>query len=996
MALSGWTKSCSISIAANKLPYTHANQVVTLYTSHFPTGMVTSGGADACKSDGGDIRFSSDAAGNVLLPFDIEVCSLNATPANSVLIVHFKTSVTANAAFTVYCWWGNPQASAPAKDNAIGAANCWSEIYGIMYLQENPTSYTTTATKWKCFKEATGRYSSGSMLGSPTQVTGPITGMKAVSISATNGIQIPEVIATGSSDTFVMACWVKPATTDYSGALFLSGASEMLIGWDTSGQCKWQYAGGYANPQFGLGKGSAWKLVVVQVSGSSALFYIDPTQSAFNVGSITSLTNLQYLGGADTAGSVKAGAYSICHFMIGKFAQPSITFWQNMQKNVDNIATLATPSAITTSSVSASLTLTGLVDGTEVRVYSGSTEVAGVESSSGGTFTYNYTSAFTATIVIHNLGKQYVRYASVSLSSSGATIPIQQINDSWYKGTVPSNLNSTNVTISTASTPYTIKLNNATTANLQDLYSYLMQLWKSDASLISKQFPFVPVTDEMFIMNDPWNFADSTTINSIKGAGWSRRNSSDVAIEEYCNVTTLGSINGTAYYSQTTSPTGSVTNAVASGAMNQAVKIYGNSSNGNVDYRSTAFSVYSRVLGYQFDSYDLLSAQSIPTLTFRKYALPLTSASADLNQTVTSTATLSGAPYNKMVLSDCKYAGVGSAWAATTAYVINRVLPVTWGSDTGAWVASTAYTQGQRISISGTDRGSWITARSYSVGDTVYAVDPTSGGGDCVVTWYCYSAHTSGGFSTDVSTKWVKFYGSMVCTTAHTSGTTMATDISDINKWAPSNAWVRATSAHTSGSSVYADLISGKLVAYEGARLVSGTWQLFTKTIDGGGLTLKNIYMAHQYRLTLASNILSGSVSKNGNLSGSYLGYVGNTLVTTTGVYVDNFAPADANSIEFRDYSGARVVNPITVTFTITGLEVNSEVDIFDPSTKVSITQVENTTDGTYSYSYTYTADKTVSIAIMTPTSMFIRYDNIVLGSQSQTLPVQLQEDRWD
>jgi hypothetical protein len=433
MALSGWTKKCSIAIAANKLGYTQTNQVVMLDTAHFPTGMVTLGGADACKSDGGDIRFSTDANGDTLIPFDIVRISLNATPANSVLVCVFKTNVTANAAFTVYCHWGNPAASRVADADTVGAGNCWSELYGVLYLQEDPGTVSTAATQWKFFKEATGRYSAASEIGACQQVAGPTSGLKAVAINATNGIRIPEVVSTGASDTFTCAAFIRPAgttypgsvpTNDYSGAVFLAGASEMLIGWSTSGECKWQYAGGYANPQFGVGKGNKWRVWVTQVSGTSANFYLDPTAAAFSVGSITSLTNLQYLGGSDTGGTVKAGAYHICFFMIGKFALPNINFFRNLQNNLDNSATLATPGSIQSSSVAASLTLTGLVDGTEVRVYNGATEVAGVESSSGGTFTYNYSSAFTScdTIVFRYLPEE-LRFLSSRLMIYGTKVP---------------------------------------------------------------------------------------------------------------------------------------------------------------------------------------------------------------------------------------------------------------------------------------------------------------------------------------------------------------------------------------------------------------------------------------------------------------------------------------------------------------------------------------------------------------------------------------------
>ncbi len=85
-----------------------------------------------------------------------------------------------------------------------------------------------------------------------------------------------------------------------------------------------------------------------------------------------------------------------------------------------------------------SLELTNLVVGSEIRVYSGSTEpktieITGVESSTD-TFTYVYTYVLdmNTDIVIHSLGYVYIRLYDIVLSSSNLSIPIQQQKDRWY------------------------------------------------------------------------------------------------------------------------------------------------------------------------------------------------------------------------------------------------------------------------------------------------------------------------------------------------------------------------------------------------------------------------------------------------------------------------------------------------------------------------------------------------------------------------------------
>lgn len=81
------------------------------------------------------------------------------------------------------------------------------------------------------------------------------------------------------------------------------------------------------------------------------------------------------------------------------------------------------------------LTLTGLVANSEVRIYSAgtTTELAGVENS-GTTFQYSYTYAASTfvDIVIHNVGYVYQRLANLELGSANSSIPITQIFDRNY------------------------------------------------------------------------------------------------------------------------------------------------------------------------------------------------------------------------------------------------------------------------------------------------------------------------------------------------------------------------------------------------------------------------------------------------------------------------------------------------------------------------------------------------------------------------------------
>lgn len=84
----------------------------------------------------------------------------------------------------------------------------------------------------------------------------------------------------------------------------------------------------------------------------------------------------------------------------------------------------------------ATLTLNGLKDNSEVRIYEAgtSTEIAGIENSSGNfQYTYEYQgSSIAVDIVVHHLNYQYLKVSNVTLGSTNSTIPIQQVSDRQY------------------------------------------------------------------------------------------------------------------------------------------------------------------------------------------------------------------------------------------------------------------------------------------------------------------------------------------------------------------------------------------------------------------------------------------------------------------------------------------------------------------------------------------------------------------------------------
>ena len=115
--------------------------------------------------------------------------------------------------------------------------------------------------------------------------------------------------------------------------------------------------------------------------------------------------------------------------------------------------------------------------------------------------------------------------------------------------------------------------------------------------------------------------------------------------------------------------------------------------------------------------------------------------------------------------------------------------------------------------------------------------------------------------------------------------------------------------------------------AYEGERLIGATYRAFTIVVDAdttvgstssGAARTGQIYTDIQYKLKQNIDIDNGS---NGYVTGktadSLLRFVGDTLVTSSGVYIDSFNSQDTNSITFTDALGNGYQFPYVATLTI-------------------------------------------------------------------------------
>ena len=192
---------------------------------------------------------------------------------------------------------------------------------------------------------------------------------------------------------------------------------------------------------------------------------------------------------------------------------------------------------------------------------------------------------------------------------------------------------------------------------MQALYSFAKEEWRTDANLIKYAFPFVSITSEQFELVNGWDISGSLTDTSssksmIRDAGWALKNSIGNSIEEFMNVTSLGTFNAItdrAYFLQVSS--GAPTASIYAAEVNEPVLIYSSGSTGfGTQNKRDYFKLYLRVQGKTYGIYDLLTEQNISTLTYKKYALPLTNA-VDLKITTDDNTITGSAPYAGMSIT---------------------------------------------------------------------------------------------------------------------------------------------------------------------------------------------------------------------------------------------------------------------------------------------------------------------------------------------------------
>jgi hypothetical protein len=139
--------------------------------------------------------------------------------------------------------------------------------------------------------------------------------------------------------------------------------------------------------------------------------------------------------------------------------------------------------------------------------------------------------------------------------------------------------------------------------------------------------------------------------------------------------------------------------------------------------------------------------------------------------------------------------------------------------------------------------------------------------------------------------------------------------------------WFRCSVAGTLNAAGVANYTNnggtGTFVAYEGERQIGSSYYAFKTIIDANvddtdaNPTAEQIYEKVQWSLRQNADIDAGSGTVTGQTAGDLLRFVGDTLVTSTGVFIDDFNTNDTNRITMTDVGGVARTFPFVATLTI-------------------------------------------------------------------------------
>jgi len=252
--------------------------------------------------------------------------------------------------------------------------------------------------------------------------------------------------------------------------------------------------------------------------------------------------------------------------------------------------------------------------GSLIQIFATGTQTV-LDSTTGSSLTYPYTGTVVVDYLIQKAGFLPQRFTGITLTNSTASVVLADdpVYDSGHGLTYTTDFSYNRGTK---------ELTLATRQEGRDFYSALVDAFIAQTTLRNTAFNFKAVGPDSIFFLDDAEIVDSSSEDNWKGAGIRYLTSSDVVSAEWCSVKSAGTIptGATGKYQQVDGS--STTDLRATGAVNQIIKVYGDSTHGNFDYRGHLVVKY-QVNGYREVRANVLDLAGVSTLEPFEYSIAM-------------------------------------------------------------------------------------------------------------------------------------------------------------------------------------------------------------------------------------------------------------------------------------------------------------------------------------------------------------------------------------
>ena len=309
----GWVRQAPITVPTAEVAGDLSDFPVALTSSAFPAEMLTLSGPNSAQSDGGDIRFYSDAGGLNRLSCEITVWNQNVNPSLSTAVIWVLfpglSSIAPTTIYVRYAYVGGGQ-SQPAVSAPYGAQSVWSSGYLSVWHFGAPSSLSGV--------DSSPNVNLGTFTGSPGAGTGPFED-SALVLNGSSQYMSGSSSAIYSPTVFTVSAWVNPSSLPATAGVFVIVGKRddpgATAGWafelyNASGTQNISVViggMGLANFPYTLPLGT-WTFLTAVVNGTSITLYVNGSSRGTQV---VGVSNTNYatpiLVGARSTGSYFPG-----------------------------------------------------------------------------------------------------------------------------------------------------------------------------------------------------------------------------------------------------------------------------------------------------------------------------------------------------------------------------------------------------------------------------------------------------------------------------------------------------------------------------------------------------------------------------------------------------------------------------------------------------------------------------------------------------------------